>query len=875
MSNYNSLKTTIDANIKQNGRQEITGQILNSVLNQMVTTLGTGYQFMGVATIDTNPGSPDAKVFYIANGKGTYTNFGGIEVTEDEVVALYYDTEWHKEATGIASNEKLTELESEILKKIISPNNINKRINENGVAEANEGTFITDFIPVDLFQNDVIEWLFGNKYTTDEFYLCVYDSNKQKINSYSCAVNAVSRQITYPFTSGYYIRATFALDTFESKVTNTTQGVVYFDINSIVSDINSKSDENATNLLKSVYVNPDFINKKLNSDGTLTANLGSFVTDFIPVSLNGNTIIWKYGILSGGSLLIYDIDKNIINDYSVDISHRERSLTLYEVPIAYIRTTFQIGNENAKIIDANSGVVYYDFYEQTRVFCNDLQKENQHKEKELTAVSNSAFTKNLVDVASGGKEIIKDFLQLQQIFSKQSGYDSFFEWNGVLKYTIPTNVNKWWGQTFSLTPPSGAYIYIKIRYRFTQIQAQSTLLRFSICNNPDPKVGSPYPTIDAIRGLDTDIHEKLITIDPAYWQMYQGIGNTFYLWLLFNEDYASGVEAVEIYDLQMFYVKEKFEGQRINGSNAKELFESVDNALTEINVGEMGVTLIRPDMKKYALQLDNDGILKAIPFIPNKVKWTGNSLAANIASETGQGWRYYIAQALTSMGTTSIGYVSNANIEEATTEAMVDAAVATIVGGLEGDEDMVVIQLGDNTSPADRQAVFAYEVVKLLSEIRKKCPAARVFWMGCWYPTNEIMQKIKDGVKKTGAYLCDISGMNNSENDNHIGGIYHSAGAEWATNPIQQTLDNVSNVDEVSTNHLVVTFTINDVQYVSDEIEVNSWSLDGTTLIYTSVWGIIKSTGVASHPSDIGMKKIANKFLKDAGLFEGDYYGLS
>lgn len=112
MSNYNSLKATIDANIKQNGRQEITGQILNSVLNQMVTTLGAGYQFAGVATTATNPGTPDAKVFYIANGKGTYTNFGGLEVTEDDVVVLYWDTAWHKVATGIASNEKLTELES-------------------------------------------------------------------------------------------------------------------------------------------------------------------------------------------------------------------------------------------------------------------------------------------------------------------------------------------------------------------------------------------------------------------------------------------------------------------------------------------------------------------------------------------------------------------------------------------------------------------------------------------------------------------------------------------------------------------------------------------------------------------------------------------
>ena len=130
MSNYNTLKTTINANIKQNGNQEITGQILNSVLNQMVSTLGTGYQFAGVATLDpaTEPGTPDAKVFYIANGKGTYTNFGGLEVMEDEVVVLYYDTEWHKVATGIASQTKLSELDKEV-------NGINKNIQVASLAE--------------------------------------------------------------------------------------------------------------------------------------------------------------------------------------------------------------------------------------------------------------------------------------------------------------------------------------------------------------------------------------------------------------------------------------------------------------------------------------------------------------------------------------------------------------------------------------------------------------------------------------------------------------------------------------------------------------------------------------------------------------------
>ena len=114
MANYQLLKADIDAKVYENAHREITGENLNAVLNAMVTTLGAEYQFAGVATKDTNPETSDAKVFYIANGKGTYTNFGGINVTEDDVVVLYWDSSWHKVSTGIASQEKLSELNEKV-----------------------------------------------------------------------------------------------------------------------------------------------------------------------------------------------------------------------------------------------------------------------------------------------------------------------------------------------------------------------------------------------------------------------------------------------------------------------------------------------------------------------------------------------------------------------------------------------------------------------------------------------------------------------------------------------------------------------------------------------------------------------------------------
>ena len=76
-----------------------------SLLNAINDALSKGYLFAGVATTDTNPGSPEGKVFYIANGKGIYTNFGGLEVTDDDDFAIFtYNDTWAKSNVAISSS---------------------------------------------------------------------------------------------------------------------------------------------------------------------------------------------------------------------------------------------------------------------------------------------------------------------------------------------------------------------------------------------------------------------------------------------------------------------------------------------------------------------------------------------------------------------------------------------------------------------------------------------------------------------------------------------------------------------------------------------------------------------------------------------------
>lgn len=95
MANYATLITAIQQVIKTNGNNEITGAILQSSLLSMINSLGAGYQFVGLATPSTNPGTPDIREFYIANGAGTYSNFG-LTVNDGEFAILVFDSQWSK-----------------------------------------------------------------------------------------------------------------------------------------------------------------------------------------------------------------------------------------------------------------------------------------------------------------------------------------------------------------------------------------------------------------------------------------------------------------------------------------------------------------------------------------------------------------------------------------------------------------------------------------------------------------------------------------------------------------------------------------------------------------------------------------------------------
>lgn len=98
MANYENLISTIEGYIKQNGTQDITGDVLQQNLVAMIESLGAGYQCLGIATPATSFGTPDQNVFYLASEGDYSSTLPGIVVAPGEIAILKYNGSWSKQS---------------------------------------------------------------------------------------------------------------------------------------------------------------------------------------------------------------------------------------------------------------------------------------------------------------------------------------------------------------------------------------------------------------------------------------------------------------------------------------------------------------------------------------------------------------------------------------------------------------------------------------------------------------------------------------------------------------------------------------------------------------------------------------------------------
>ena len=142
MADFSALKAAIQAAIRQNGNNEITGNIMQGILLSMVNTIGDaainalvdavaalsarvadGYMYAGIATPTSTPTASSGKVFYIAMQAGTYTNYGslvveqGINIIKTDNSSWTLEVVWNVDDTPKAGSKNL--VESDALCKLL------------------------------------------------------------------------------------------------------------------------------------------------------------------------------------------------------------------------------------------------------------------------------------------------------------------------------------------------------------------------------------------------------------------------------------------------------------------------------------------------------------------------------------------------------------------------------------------------------------------------------------------------------------------------------------------------------------------------------------------------------------------------------------
>lgn len=158
MGNYEQLKQAVSNVIKSNGNQEITGAIMQNALLTIISTVGDNATFAGIATPTTNPGTPDQNVFYIASEPGVYSNFGGVELTDQLIIFTNKNGNWVKQDYGIATSAKVSELENYVNTLYIN---------------------ISQLYPTDGYTNEGASG--GNQYSIDEAIQLLRDKGMDSV----------------------------------------------------------------------------------------------------------------------------------------------------------------------------------------------------------------------------------------------------------------------------------------------------------------------------------------------------------------------------------------------------------------------------------------------------------------------------------------------------------------------------------------------------------------------------------------------------------------------------------------------------------------------------------------------------------------------
>ncbi len=251
------------------------------------------------------------------------------------------------------------------------------------------------------------------------------------------------------------------------------------------------------------------------------------------------------------------------------------------------------------------------------------------------------------------------------------------------------------------------------------------------------------------------------------------------------------------------------------------MFTKTDDIQSQINtmVAETAPIITNGNGDKYSLHVGIDGSLNAIPHIPSKALFMGNSLLLGIDTNGTHGgafgmcatsprndYCYHVEQAILAKNSKCVfTKLHDAIFEQAESDESFTSYITQSLSAWTSDLDLIVIQIGDNVNSKIRETTFKNNLPNLIKTIKTNSPKARVLFVSGWFNYNNIANSIMDIVTPRGCEFLNINSLRSDSSN------YGTIGA-------------------------TITY------------------YDGSTTTAQEAW--------VSHPGDIGFKKIADMIIK-------------